>query len=260
VTAVDIAARPQADGFWVLLSNGEIQARGAAAPFARVNPARLTKPGEKVASMSATSDGRGLWIFTTAGRILSQGTAAAGDTMSGAADVLALTLDGPVVSSVATPAGNGAYLVASDGGVFAVGGARFVDSVRGRLTALYGPPGLPDLPIVGIVADPDGTGYWMVGSDGGVFALDAAFRGSLPSIISYGDLAAPIAGMVPYGNGYLLIGEDGGVFTFSDMPFEGSAFGLADTPVVGIATGSAGGLAAQASTLVCSVVSPTVSA
>ena len=33
-------------------------------------------------------------------------------------------------------------------------------------------------PVVAIVPDPDGQGYWLVASDGGVFAFKAAFRGS----------------------------------------------------------------------------------
>jgi hypothetical protein len=126
-------------------------------------------------------------------------------------------------------------MVASDGGVFTVGDARFIDSVRGQLTKLFGPPGLPALPVVGITPDPDGDGYWMVAADGGVFSFRAPFRGSLPAIVPYEQLFAPVNGMVPYGNGYLLVAGDGGVFTFSNLPFEGSGSGQVDSPVIGIA-------------------------
>jgi hypothetical protein len=35
-------------------------------------------------------------------------------------------------------------------------------------------------PIVGLAPTPDGQGYWLVGADGGIFALgDAPFIGSL---------------------------------------------------------------------------------
>jgi hypothetical protein len=35
-------------------------------------------------------------------------------------------------------------------------------------------------PVVGIVATPDGHGYWEVGADGGIFAFgDASFYGSM---------------------------------------------------------------------------------
>jgi hypothetical protein len=120
--------------------------------------------------------------------------------------------------------------------VFTVGDATFIESVRGQLTALFGPPGLPHQPVVGIVPDPDGEGYWNVAADGGVFSFDAPFRGSLPAIIPFEDLFAPVNGMVPYGNGYLLVAGDGGVFTFSDLPFQGSASGTVDSLVVDIAT------------------------
>jgi hypothetical protein len=37
--------------------------------------------------------------------------------------------------------------------------------------------------VVGVVATQDNQGYWMVGSDGGVFAFgDAGFVGSVPSL------------------------------------------------------------------------------
>jgi hypothetical protein len=61
-------------------------------------------------------------------------------------------------------------MVASDGGIFAFGNARF-----------YGSTGTERLnrPIVGIAATADGRGYWMVASDGGVFGFgDAHFYGS----------------------------------------------------------------------------------
>jgi hypothetical protein len=68
-----------------------------------------------------------------------------------------------------------------------------------------------------------GQGYFMVASDGGIFAFDAAFRGSMGGAA----LNRPVTGMVRYGNGYLMVGEDGGIFSFSDQPFAGS---LGDAP------------------------------
>jgi hypothetical protein len=52
--------------------------------------------------------------------------------------------------------------VASDGGIFNYGDARFFGSTGGTpLTK----------PIVGMASTPDGGGYWLVGSDGGIFAF-----------------------------------------------------------------------------------------
>ena len=235
-SAVALAAHPDGKGVWALTSDGDIVARGSAVDFGRVDLNLMSKPGEVVSTLSATPDGRGLWVFTTAGRVIHFGSALPGDQMAGTASILGLTLDGPVIDSVATPSGRGAYMVASDGGVFAVGDATFVDSTRGVLSKLYGPPGWPDQPVVGLVPDPDGVGYWNVAADGGVFAFTAPFRGSLPAIVPFDQLHAAVNGMVPYGDGYLLVAADGGVFAFSNLPFQGSAAGRVDSMVVDIAT------------------------
>ena len=69
---------------------------------------------------------------------------------------------------------------------------------------------------------PDGAGYWIAASDGGVFSFgDAHFYGSAGSI----HLNAPIVGMTPTpdGAGYWLVAADGGVFSFGDAHFYGSA-------------------------------------
>ena len=85
-----------------------------------------------------------------------------------------------------------------------------------------------------------GKGYWIVGSDGGVFTHgDAGFFGSL------GDkkLAAPIVDLAPTpsGKGYWMVGSDGGIFTFGDAKFSGS---LGDkklaAPIVGMAASPSG--------------------
>ena len=79
-------------------------------------------------------------------------------------------------------------------------------------------------PVVGMAPTPDGKGYWLVASDGGVFNEgDAVFHGSTGSI----DLNAPIVGMAPTpdGGGYWLVASDGGVFTEGDAVFQGSMAG-----------------------------------
>ncbi|MCU1426199.1 MAG: Esterase, partial [Actinomycetia bacterium] len=72
----------------------------------------------------------------------------------------------------ATPSGRGYWLVASDGGIFAFGDARFFGST-GAMTLTS--------PIVGMQAAPDGRGYWFVARDGGLFSFGpgVAFYGSL---------------------------------------------------------------------------------
>ena len=77
-------------------------------------------------------------------------------------------------------------------------------------------------------------GYWLVGSDGGLFSFgDAQFFGSMGGQ----PLAAPITGMAttPDGKGYWLVGSDGGLFSFGDAQFFGSMGGKALTSsVVGV--------------------------
>jgi hypothetical protein len=73
-------------------------------------------------------------------------------------------------------------------------------------------------PVVSMAADPDGTGYWLVASDGGIFAFDAAFHGSMGGT----PLNKPVSGMVPGSGGYLMVAEDGGVFSFGAVGFHGS--------------------------------------
>ena len=70
-------------------------------------------------------------------------------------------------------------------------------------------------PIVGMAATPDGKGYWLVASDGGVFSYgDAGFYGSTGSL----KLNKPIVGITatPDGKGYWLTAADGGVFNYGD--------------------------------------------
>ena len=95
-------------------------------------------------------------------------------------------------------------------------------------------------PVVDIAAAPDGSGYWTVASDGGVFSFGGAFyAGSLGNI----RLNQPIVSMAatPSGRGYWLAASDGGVFTFGDAPFLGSTGNnrISD-PVVGIAAAPIG--------------------
>lgn len=87
---------------------------------------------------------------------------------------------------------------------------------------------------------PDGAGYWLVGKDGGVFALGAAhYYGSLPQ---EGVDVHDIVGIVttPSGNGYWLFGADGSVYPFGDARRVGDARGKSlGGAIVGAASTSA---------------------
>ena len=80
-------------------------------------------------------------------------------------------------------------------------------------------------PWSGIAADPATGGYWTVASDGGVFAFDAPFYGSMGAV----KLNKPVVAMVatPDGHGYWLFASDGGVFAFGDAGYSGSLGNIA---------------------------------
>ncbi len=93
----------------------------------------------------------------------------------------------------------------------------------------------PNSPVVGMAATPDNAGYWLVASDGGVFAYgDAQFQGSAVNL----RLNEPVVGMTATrdGGGYWLVSVDGGVYAYGDARFYGSAVNLhLNKPVVGMA-------------------------
>ena len=95
-------------------------------------------------------------------------------------------------------------------------------------------------PPVAIVATPDGKGYWLTASDGGIFAFgDAGFYGSMGGK----PLNAPVVGMAatPDGHGYWLTASDGGIFAFGDAGFHGSMASIAlNLPVTGMERTPAG--------------------
>ena len=85
-----------------------------------------------------------------------------------------------------------------------------------------------------MASDPTGAGYWLVASDGGVFAYGAPFVGSHGG----SPLNNPIVGIAstPDGAGYWMAASDGGVFTYGDAVFHGSHGGSPlNQPIVGMA-------------------------
>ncbi len=86
-----------------------------------------------------------------------------------------------------------------------------------------------------MAATPDDGGYWLVASDGGIFAFgDAGFFGSMGGK----PLDSPIVGMAATldNEGYWLVASDGGIFAFGGANFYGSRGGQPlDSDVVGMA-------------------------
>ncbi len=72
-------------------------------------------------------------------------------------------------------------------------------------------------------------GYWLVGTDGGIFNFGAAsYLGSMGSI----SLQRPVVGVTPTADngGYWVAASDGGVFAFGDAAFYGSIPGVGLSP------------------------------
>ncbi len=159
----------------------------------------------------------GYWLVGSDGGIFTFGSAGFyGSTGS-------LRLQRPVVGVVPTADRGGYWLDASDGGVFAFGDSSYYGSLPGLGLHPAG-SGLPrslDAPIVGMVPSADGAGYFMVASDGGVFAFgDAEFAGSCPGI---GGCAGAAVAVMPdaTGSGYWVVTKTGSVYAFGDAPYFG---------------------------------------
>ena len=120
---------------------------------------------------------------------------------------------------------SGYWEAASDGGIFAFGGAGFYGSMGG--TTL-------NKPVVGVASTSDNKGYWEVASDGGIFAFgDAGFYGSMGGRALKTSIVA-IAATSDSG-GYWEVASDGGVFAFGDARFYGSkGAGALSSPIVAI--------------------------
>ena len=169
-------------------------------------------PSPPVTSPSTIS--HGYWLDGSDGGIFGFGAAQFyGSTGS-------LILQRPVVGIVPTKDHGGYWLDASDGGVFSFGDTQFYGSVPGLglHPAGSGLPNSLNAPIVGMVPSIDDGGYFMVASDGGVFAFgDAHFAGSCPGI---GGCSGAAVAVMPdsSGNGYWLVTQTGNVYTFGDAP------------------------------------------
>ncbi len=180
---------------------------------------------------------QGYWLVGSDGGIFSFGSARFyGSTGS-------LVLQRPVVGIVPTKDNGGYWLDASDGGVFSFGDTRFFGSVPGLGLHPAG-SGLShslNAPVVGMVPSIDGGGYFMVASDGGVFAFgDAHFAGSCPGI---GGCSGAAVAVMPdaSGNGYWLVTQTGNVYSFGDAPYYGAPGNTGSPVTSAVGTPDGGG-------------------
>jgi hypothetical protein len=182
---------------------------------------------DAIQAFTLTVPGEGYWLVGGDGGIFTFGSAHFYGSTG------AMVLQRPVVAITPTADRSGYWLVASDGGIFAFGNAGYHGSIPGIGLAPAGTPGTAkrlSAPIVGMVPSVDGGGYFMVASDGGVFAFgDAAFTGSCPGI---GGCSGAAVAVMPdaTGNGYWVVTATGNVYAFGDAPTLGQP-GAGPTPV-----------------------------
>ncbi|MGH9035641.1 MAG: hypothetical protein ACRD0O_07730, partial [Acidimicrobiia bacterium] len=141
----------------------------------------------------------------------------------------AVKLNKPIVGMAPTPSGNGYWMVASDGGIFAFGDAGF-----------FGSTGAVKLnqPINAMAATPTGQGYWLTGADGGVFNFgDAGFHGAGPAMPVPAGGNRKVVAIVPSrsGAGYWEVSTSGEVLAFGDAPALGNPSSL-NRELVGMAS------------------------
>jgi hypothetical protein len=251
---VDATGVP-ASGYWMLDLAGTVYGFGTARALA-------PQPREWAVAVAAAGQG-GYWVLGIDGRVHSRGAPNLGDAHLAPGERAVAILAGPDADHDGRSDG---YWVATDRGAVQAFGVPAHGDLAG--TPLQGA-------VIAAAPTPTGGGYWLVGTDGGVFSFgDAAFRGSMggirlnqpvvgmvadPDQLGYWLVAAdggifafdavfhgsmggtplnrPVVGAVAHGDGYLLVGSDGGIFAFSNQPFAGS---LGDrppvTPVVAVAS------------------------
>ncbi|HEY1990785.1 MAG TPA: hypothetical protein VGG43_15060 [Acidimicrobiales bacterium] len=132
-------------------------------------------------------------------------------------------------SSVCTVSGNVVTMVGPGTCVINAAQAGNSTTQPASATQSFTVPGTPPPPGIS-------KGYWLVGSDGGIFAFgDAPFKGSLPFIGVHVHNIVGITRTADF-QGYWIVGSDGGVFAFGDAPFVGSlpGVGIGVNNIVGI--------------------------
>ena len=125
--------------------------------------------------------------------------------LSPAGSGLPHSLNAPIVGMVPSVDDGGYFMVASDGGVFAFGDAKFEGSCPG----IGGCVGTA----VAVMPDASGAGYWLVTSAGAVYAF-----GDAPHLGAPGNTGSPITSAVrtPSGNGYWILDASGTVHAYGD--------------------------------------------
>ena len=258
-TPPPVAPPPPSYGYWLVGSDGGIFTFGSAQFYGSTGSIRLQRP---VVGISPTADKGGYWLVASDGGIFAFGDAGysgsiPGDGLSPAGSGLPHSLNAPIVAMVPSSNGGGYFMVASDGGVFAFGDARFAGSCPGMGgcsgaavsvvpdasgngywlvtqtgnvyafgdARFYGAPGNQGSPVTSAARTADGGGYWVLLADGAVYAYgDAVPRGGPVGSVGGFDPASTIFSDAD-GGGYWVASADGAVFPYGNAPNDGSMAG-----------------------------------
>ncbi|HUE07443.1 MAG TPA: hypothetical protein VMP41_08445 [Acidimicrobiales bacterium] len=221
-------------GYWLVGSDGGIFSFGAALFYGSMGGIPLQRP---VVGIAPTADRGGYWLDASDGGVFSFGDTQFYGSIPGlglhpAGSGLPHSLNGPIVGMVPTHDQGGYLMVASDGGVFAFGDARFAGSCPG----IGGCAGAA----VAVMPDASGNGYWLITSTGNVYAFGDAFNFGAPG---RGTVTSAVA--TPDGKGYWILLSDGEVFPYGDAANLGSPslanFNNADPATAIFATSDGGG-------------------
>ena len=246
-------------GYWLVGSDGGIFTFGSAQFYGSTGSLSLQRP---VVGITPTASDGGYWLVASDGGIFSFDTGFYGSIpglgLHPAGSGQPHSLNAPIVGMVPTAGGGGYFMVASDGGVFSFGNAKFegscpgIGGCAGKAVAVapdasgngywvvtstgnvytfgdapyFGAPGPQSSAITSMVRTPDGQGYWILDANGQVFPYgNAAAQGSVPANGTGGlDPASAIA-TTSDGGGYWVTAANGSVFTFGDAPYDGGMNG-----------------------------------
>jgi hypothetical protein len=246
---IGLATNPTHTAVTVCAADGSCQGFGAGAPTGNFS---IANPNNALTAVAADSAGTGMWGLLSDNTTVTVGSASGGGNVSDhntpmvdlapgpdAASYLVVGLDGQVVKvGTAANVGDAFTQVTNAQGVATL----TVTSFAANTTTMFS----TDLPS-GVVSNHLNTtwiippGYWMAGSDGGVFQFGVArFFGSKGG----SHLNQPIVGMAstPDGGGYWLVAADGGIFPFGDATYQGSTGNrVLNKPIVGMAPTPDGG-------------------